>query len=52
MNYERSNSQKPTELKSMRLSTSVIDNVKQMAQNQNRSFSNMVDTLLKKASEE
>jgi len=43
------NNKAPSRLKSMRLSENVVKSVQSMADNQNRSFSNMVETLLKES---
>ncbi len=43
---------KPSSLKSMRLSEEVISYVAQIAEEQNRSFSNTVETILKTNMEE
>lgn len=38
-----------TKMKTMRLSSEIIDKIEKMAQEENRNFTNMVETLLKKA---
>lgn len=38
-----------TKMKTMRLSTEVINKVEKMAKEENRNFTNMVETILKKA---
>lgn len=38
-----------TKIKTMRLSNEIIDKIEKMAQEENRNFTNMVETLLKKA---
>lgn len=43
------NIQKKTKLKTMRLNTEVIEKVEQMAREQNRNFTNMVETILMQA---
>lgn len=39
-----------TKLKSVRLSADLVEKLEEMAKEQNRNFTNMVETLLKKAS--
>lgn len=39
-----------TKIKTMRLSTEVINKIERMARDENRNFTNMVETILKKAS--
>jgi len=41
--------EKTSKIKSMRMNTSLINKIEQMAKDQNRNFTNMVETILLKA---
>lgn len=48
----RKDKAKKTELKAMRLNSTLVKTVNDLAEKENRNFSNMVETLLYKATQE